>query len=123
MTGLCVYLREALRLETHVKRVIIFFFSFCIGGTSEKRENRNKIEPDSPRDLILGSLSLPQTSLSILAEIRVLLKISQNMAQIFFRKTYIFVSGPLPDTRIVEIKRNFSQRRVFEISRGVFSNV
>ena len=69
------YLRKALRLETHVKGVIIFFLSFCIGGTSEKRENRIKIEPNKPRDLIRGSFPLPQTSLSVLAGIRVLPKI------------------------------------------------
>ena len=59
--------REAVRLETRVKRV--FIFSFCIGGISEKRENRNKIEPNSPRDLILGNFPLPQTILSVLAGI------------------------------------------------------
>ena len=78
------YLRKALRLETRVKGVIIFFFSFCIGGTSEKRENRYKIEPNSPRDLILGSFPLPRTSLSNLDRNRVLPKIDQNMAQTFF---------------------------------------
>ena len=72
------YLREARRLETRVKGVIILFFSFCIGGSSEKRENRNKIEPNSPRDLILGSFPLPHPSLSVLAEIRVLPKIGKN---------------------------------------------
>ena len=79
------YLREALRLEIRVKRVI-FFFLFCIGGTSKKRENSNKIEPNSPRYLILGSFTLPQTSLSVLAGIRVLPKIGQNVSQNFFRK-------------------------------------
>ena len=70
-------MREALRLETHVKGVIIF--SFCIGGTSEKRENRNKIDTNSSRDLILGSYPLPQTSLSVLEEIRVLPKIQPKI--------------------------------------------
>ena len=58
-----INLRKALRLETRVKRVIIF--SFCIGGTFEKQENRNKIETNSPRDLKLGSYPLPHTSLSV----------------------------------------------------------
>ena len=40
---------------------------FCIGGTSKKRENRNKIEHNSPRDLKLGSYPLPHTSLSVLS--------------------------------------------------------
>ena len=87
-TGCTRYLREALGLETRVKGVI-FFLSFCIGGTSEKRENRNKIQPNSPRDLILGSFPLPHTSLSVLVGIRVLPKIGQNMEQSFFRKAYI----------------------------------
>ena len=69
--------------------------TFCIGGTSKKRENRNKIEPNSPRDLKLGSYQLPHTSLSVLEVIRILPKIGQNMAQNFFRKAYIFVSQPL----------------------------
>ena len=67
-------LGETLRLETRVKELF-----FCIGGTSKKRENRNKIEPNSPRDLILGSYPLPQTSLSVLEGIRVLPKIGQNI--------------------------------------------
>jgi len=66
-------------LETRVKGVIIF--SFCIGGTSEKREYRNKIEPNSPRDLILGSFPLPQISLSGMEGIRVLPQIGQNTAK------------------------------------------
>ena len=42
------------------------------------------------------------------------------MAQNFFRKAYIFLSGPLAVTKIVKISWNFSQRCVFEISRGDF---
>ena len=83
-------MNETLRLETRVKRVI-----FLYRGTSKKQENRNKIEPNSPRDLKLGSYPLPQTSLSVLEVIRILPKIGQNMAQNFFRKAYIFVSQPL----------------------------
>ena len=92
-------LRKALRLETSVKGVIIFFFSFCIWGTSKKRENRNKIDTNSTRDLILGSYPLLKTSLSVLERIRVLPKIGQNTAQNIFRKAYIFVSQQLTYTK------------------------
>ena len=66
----------------HVKKEL----AFCIGSTSKKPINRHKIEPNSPRHLILGSFLLPQTSLSVLDGNRVLPKIGQNMAQNIFRK-------------------------------------
>ena len=73
--GSLFYLREALRLETRVKRVI-----FLYRDTSENRKSGNKIEPNSPRDLIQDSFPLPETSLSVLIAIRVLLKICQITA-------------------------------------------
>ena len=67
-------LREALRLETSLKRVDILY-----RGTSKNEKNCNKIEPNSPRDLILCSFPLLQTSLNVLAEIRLLPEIGQNI--------------------------------------------
>ena len=45
-----IYQREALKLERRVKRVIIFFFSFCIGGTSKNGKiaiKSNQIHPET----------------------------------------------------------------------------
>ena len=49
-------------------------------------------------------------------------QISPKKFKIWHRKAYIFFSSPLPDTKIVEIRPNISQRRVFKISRHVFSD-
>ena len=79
-----IYLREAFRLETRVKGVIIIkreLFSFCIvllkNGKIAIKSNLIHL----PRDLILGSFRPPQISLSGMEGIRVLPQIGQNTAE------------------------------------------
>ena len=56
-----IYLSErSSEIGNTCKRVI-----FLYRGTSKKCENGDKIEPSSPRDLILVRFPLPETSLSV----------------------------------------------------------
>ena len=120
---LTFYLREPLKLETRVKRVIIYLS--CLGGTFEKRGNRNKVEPYSPRDFILGSFPLPQTSLSILriggtSEKRE----NRNEIEPNSPRDFILGSFPLPQTSLsvlsfkeqskAELRKNIRNLSLFE---------